>query len=215
MFQIPPFMLEKMRCFMSTVRTKETIPDTSLIKEGERQMTIWEEERKKFLKKFNNFTLKPNTNSSPLATPPTPRPPTPPPTAPPPQIPQPPVIEIKTEEEEILLGQSIPEANLNNCAIHSSPTPTTSAGEMTNQTPAASNTLTTSTASAHEDEDELGFLHGMNLTNLVKELEGMENGGDGAGNLDSLLSLADDDAEDSFPELNANSANESQEKQNH
>lgn len=50
-------------------------------------------------------------------------------------------------------------------------------------------------------EDELGFLHGMNLNNLVREFEMETATGNGAQHL-GILSLADDDnAEGTFPEL--------------
>ena len=49
-------------------------------------------------------------------------------------------------------------------------------------------------------DDDLGFLHGMNLTNLVREFEMEAATGNGSQHL-VLLSLADDNAEGAFPEL--------------
>ena len=50
------------------------------------------------------------------------------------------------------------------------------------------------------EEDELGFLHGMNLTNLVREFEMEATTGNGSQHL-GILSLADDNVEEVFPEL--------------
>ncbi len=172
-FTAPAFMLNKMRCFASTVRTSADVQEDALIEYGERQMMIWEEERKKLI------------TSSPMVS----------------------FLAVKEEEE---LEKEDSKLNEVRTTSASPPAVTMSVDEEKQKVEEILNEIKTEgevverssagTVSAESGEDELGFLHGMNLTNLVREFEMEAATANGTQNLD-ILSLADDNVEGSFPEL--------------
>ncbi len=171
-FTAPPFMLAKMRRFISVVRTPREVADGDLIAYGERQIGQWEEEKRGLVGSGGGGGGNRGPRAIPIPAP----------------VANPMEVEVESGEEEKKQVQEILEEIKTE----------TAAVEEAAAVAAAEGNGVAGGVGSREDE-ELGFLNGMNLNSLVREFE-MEaeaaaTGGEGRarhGGL-AILSLADDD----------------------
>ncbi len=174
-FTVPSFMMSKMRRFVSVMRTPRAVPDADLISHGERQVALWEKERRSLIGardggsgREEKPTVVPAVNSATLM-----------------QDVLGDKVKPKVDEEEEEEGEEEEEEE-----------------QKKKQVQEILEEIKTETAAVEErdsgGEEELGFLNGMNLSSLVREFEMEAAAGRGVGSRHRLdiLSLADDDDEE-------------------
>ena len=186
-FQVPDFMVKKMKSFVVHIRTDPSTPDSNLLKQGEEQVAKWEITRKALMGGGGSPAVKTilptaiSSNSGPTLMP---------------SNPDDPDLEFKVEEEDVIKSETdehtAAEVEKVEALINQMKREDASATNHHHGGGGGGGDVT-----VHVDDD-LGFLHGMKLADLVREFELEAANGPGSQHL-GILSLAD--GEEAFPEL--------------
>ena len=212
-FQVPDFMVKKMKSFVVHIRTDPSTLDSDLLKQGEEQIAKWEAKRKTFISGAatggsgggggGGNSTDSTAVADPPKEPPLPAVPTPGSSSsggnagPGMDLQQPsnlngPDLEFKVEEDHVIKSETDDHTAAEVQKVEAI------INEMKREDASANNNHHGGDVATVHVDDDLGFLHGMKLADLVREFELGAATADGSQHL-GILSLAD--GEEAFPEL--------------